>query len=84
LSFVLAALVESRKLVHEVVETAAGGRKLAQRKPGKPARRRCPQQQRKMCEIAPFDEDFNKIGHGIGAPKAREIRRHGSANDARC
>src|SRR5262245_26482231 len=78
LSFVLAALVEPRELVHEVVETPAGGRKLAQRKPGKPARRRRPQQQGKVCEIATLNENFNKIGHGSAPPSARN-----TANTAR-
>jgi len=37
---VLAALVKARELAHEIVETAAGGGKLAQREPSEPARRR--------------------------------------------
>jgi hypothetical protein len=71
LPFVLAAFVEARELAHKVVETTAGGCKLAQRKPGKPARRRCPQQQGKVCEIAALNENLEKISHGSAPPSAR-------------
>src|SRR5262245_11416213 len=75
LPFVLAAFVEARELAHKVVETAAGGCKLAQRKPGKPARRRCPQQQGKVCAIAALNENFKKISHGSAPPSARNRRK---------
>src|SRR5262245_22873263 len=71
LPFVLAAFVEAREFAHKVVEAAAGGRKLAQRKPRKPARRRRPQQQGKVCEIAALNENFKKLSHGSAPPSAR-------------
>ena len=42
LPFVLVALAEARELAYEIVETAAGGGKRAQREPGETARRRRP------------------------------------------
>jgi hypothetical protein len=66
---VLAAFVEARELAHEIVETAAGRGKLAQREPGKTARRGCPQQQSEVREIAALDENLEKICHEIAPPQ---------------
>src|SRR5436305_2148484 len=57
------AAVEARQFADEIVEAPRRGAELAQRNPQRKARRRRPQQQRQMREIAALDEDADQVGH---------------------
>lgn len=57
------AFVEIGEFAHEIVEPAHGGCQFAQREPRQRGRRRCPQQQRNMRQVAALGERADQIRH---------------------